>query len=83
MEGMARMTHPTVATAKYYLKELDTLIGYTIHGTAHDEEGFLCLLLGKGEHKKALWFLADEEANNPGTFDIADVKEFVKVENDD
>ena len=70
------MTHPTVGEKDFRLKQLKPLIGGQIMtGVVDDTDGYnlwLGLSIEKDEKSKILWFLADDEGNAPGSFDIQD-----------
>ena len=63
------MTHPTSDTP-FYRNQLKELIDFQITGVNQDHEGYLCLILQKGNYTKALWLYSDDEGNNPGSFEI-------------
>ena len=54
--------------ASFYTKQLESLIGKTIQAVVKDEAGEF---FGLKIDDKVLWFLADAEGNEPGSFEIA------------
>jgi hypothetical protein len=71
---------------KFYLDELRPLVDGTITGLTWDPTPsdsvpmhFFGLIIRLPDHtQKILWFLQDDEANGPGSFNITDMEESVR-----
>ena len=61
--------------SKFYIKQLEQLVGGRVVGCAKDtQEGFLGLVVKTKAGKRIVWFLCDDEGNGPGSFEIQDTK---------
>jgi len=62
--------------SKFYIKQLEQLVGGQVVGCATDgsPEGFVGLVVKTKSGKKIVWFLCDDEGNGPGSFDIQNTK---------
>jgi len=60
--------------AKFYIDKLLQFVDGKIVGVVNSPDGFFGLTIKVKNDTKVLWFLSDDEGNNPGSFDIQSEK---------
>lgn len=60
---------------KYFVEQLNSLVGGVIKNTIVDKEGFFGIEVEKANKRVAVWILMDEEGNGPGAVEIDPIKQ--------